>query len=232
MTEGQPGSSLLASGREADVYRFGERRVLRRYKDGSSPAEEVELMRYVAEYGYPVPAVHVIHGIDLIMDRVDGPTMMDAVQAGSVGVTAAAAQLADLHDQLHRLPTPPGVPDTERLVHLDLHPLNVLMSADGPVVIDWRYARFGSVALDVAMTAVILAEGATRPSDQRRDLLRAFLTEFLTRVAGDPRPELDRAIQRRATDFPGAEHLERFERAARFVAETVTSIRTPRASSQ
>lgn len=232
MTEGQPASSLLASGREADVYRFGERRVLRRYKDGSSPADEVELMRYVAAHGYPVPAVHVIHGIDLIMDRVDGPTMMAAVQAGTLDVTTAAGQLARLHDTLHALPAPPGVPGTQRLVHLDLHPLNVLMSAHGPVVIDWRYARFGSVDLDVAMTAVILAEGATRPSDRRRQLLRAFLVEFLTRVAGDPRTELAQAVQRRATDFPGAEHLARFERAAQFVADTVTAIRTPPASSR
>ena len=43
------------------------------------------------------------------------------------------------------------------MLHLDLHPLNVLMGPDGPVVIDWTNARPGPPGLDVAMTALILA---------------------------------------------------------------------------
>ena len=219
MTDGDSASGLLASGREADVFRFGERRVLRRYRDGSSAAPEVDLMRYVGDHGYPVPVVHEVDGPDLIMDLVEGPTMMAALQAGTLGVVEAAHHLADLHNVLHAVPTPAGVPADQRVVHLDLHPLNVIMSGRGPVVIDWRYGRLCPVALDVAMTGVILAEGATNAGDPRRDLLRSLLLRFLAGVDGDPRSELDQAVERRSTDFPGEAHRVRFESAARFVRE-------------
>jgi aminoglycoside phosphotransferase (APT) family kinase protein len=38
------------------------------------------------------------------------------------------------------------------LVHLDLHPLNVLCTRRGPVVIDWPAAARGAPGVDVALT--------------------------------------------------------------------------------
>ena len=55
-------------------------------------------------------------------------------------------------DRLHEIPF-----EGERLLHLDFHPDNVLLSQRGPVVIDWANARAGDPALDVAMTWVICA---------------------------------------------------------------------------
>src|SRR6266496_1810632 len=74
----------LASGRDADVFDLGDGRVLRRYRASStSPGgkpktseHEVAIMRFVREQGYPVPAVHAVNGIDMVMDRVDGRTML------------------------------------------------------------------------------------------------------------------------------------------------------------
>ena len=221
MDDGAGGSSLLASGREADVYRFGERRVRRRYKDGSSPAGEVDLMRYVAGYGYPVPAVHSVDRVDLIMDLVEGPTMAEAVQSGALDVIEAARHLADLHDWLHALPPPSGAGAGHCIVHLDLHPLNVLMSEHGPVVIDWRYGRPGPRDLDLAMTAVILAEGGSNSSDPRHVLLRTFLGEFLATVAGDAGARLDEAVKRRGVDFPDPRSRQRHRSAAYLVREVL-----------
>ncbi len=48
-------------------------------------------------------------------------------------------------------------------MHLDLHPLNVIMSARGPVVIDWPNAKRGHWAVDVADAWLILS-AATPPS--------------------------------------------------------------------
>jgi aminoglycoside phosphotransferase (APT) family kinase protein len=62
-----------------------------------------------------------------------------------------------------------------RLVHLDLHPENVILSPRGPVVIDWTNARRAEEALDVAMTWVILATSA------RGLRARVFLDRFLSR---------------------------------------------------
>jgi len=47
----------------------------------------------------------------------------------------------------------------DRLLHLDLHPLNVIMSPQGPVVIDWPNARCGDPMADVAVTYALVACG-------------------------------------------------------------------------
>ena len=44
----------------------------------------------------------------------------------------------------------------DRLVHLDLHPANVLLTASGPAVIDWPNAGRGDGLADVATTWVVL----------------------------------------------------------------------------
>src|SRR5262245_34511626 len=71
-----------------------------------------------------------------------------------------ARRLADLHDQLHLIAAPDWLPPLgtggDRLVHLDLHPLNVVMTVRGPVVIDWTNAAGGDPLLDVALTYVLL----------------------------------------------------------------------------
>src|SRR3954470_17780481 len=61
-------------------------------------------MRFLAGLGFPVPTVHQAQGADLVMDRVDGPTMASALIAGTLRIPDAATQLADLHHRLHELP--------------------------------------------------------------------------------------------------------------------------------
>ena len=47
------------------------------------------------------------------------------------------------------------VPRPQDLLHLDLHPRNVLMTSRGPVVIDWANAANGPGQADVALMYVI-----------------------------------------------------------------------------
>jgi len=42
---------------------------------------------------------------------------------------------------------------------MDLHPLNVMISPSGPVVIDWPNAARGDPAVDVALAWVLMAAG-------------------------------------------------------------------------
>ena len=147
---------LLAAGRDSDVFAYADGLVLRRYRDGRSAAGEVAVIREVAALGYPVPAVHEAAGPDIVMERVDGPTLAEALVEG-MPPDEAGALLAGLHDRLHLLAWPGAAPG-EALLHLDLHPLNVILRGADPVVIDWSNARPGPPGLDVAMTAVILAQ--------------------------------------------------------------------------
>src|SRR5687768_4736835 len=72
----------IASGRACDVFAHGDGRVLRRYREGEprDTAREAEMMRRAEQAGVPVPHVHEVHADALVMDRIDGPTMLEAVE--------------------------------------------------------------------------------------------------------------------------------------------------------
>ena len=112
----------IASGRDADVFAIDARRVLRRYRRGGDVGVEATVMRYVAGLGFPVPSVHHAGGADLVMDRVDGPTMASALAPGTLGIPEAVTQLADLHHRLHELPPRLSTDLAARVLHMDLHP--------------------------------------------------------------------------------------------------------------
>ena len=117
-------------------------------------------MTDVRAHGFPVPEVFDAGDGYLVMELVHGPTMLD--DAIPFRIRRAARTLAELHERLHRLTAPPWlireapVPG-DRILHRDLHPLNVLMAPDGPVVIDWANASRGAPEFDVADTWVLFA---------------------------------------------------------------------------
>ena len=179
----------LASGREADVFALDDHRVLRRYRRAADVTDEAEAMAYVAGLGFPVPAVYEAHGAEMVLERLHGPTMTAALWAGELPVEDGAAMLADLLRRLHELP---GRYGTGAMLHLDLHPDNVMLTGRGPVVIDWCNARDGDPDLDTALSAMIIAMVA---GDPRID---DFLDTFLRLAPGDPRRLLDEATVFRA----------------------------------
>ena len=182
----------IASGREADVFALDDRRVLRRYRRVADVTDEARVMTYVAGLGYPVPTVYEAQGPDLVLERLDGPTMAQALAAGTIAVRAGAGILANLLQTLHELPTWPGA--TQQIVHLDLHPENVMLTGRGPVVIDWCNATDGAADLDTALSAVSLAQVAVEDSHPWSRPAGEFLDAFLAVAPGDPLPMLDEAV--------------------------------------
>jgi aminoglycoside phosphotransferase (APT) family kinase protein len=153
---------LIGTGRSADVFDVGGGRVLRRYRSPHPgfTAKEAAVMTWAREHGYPVPTVHDRTDTDLVMDRVEGPSMLADVGHRPWRLLAHARLLAGLHEQLAAIPAPEGLPapfgEGDRLLHLDLHPDNVLLTAEGPVVIDWTNAARGPAGVDAAYTWVIV----------------------------------------------------------------------------
>jgi streptomycin 6-kinase len=188
---------LVGSGRDADVFSLGSDRVLRRYREGGDATREAELMAFVAGHGYPVPTIFDVDGADLVMERIDGPTMLVALGEGTLEIAQAARTLAQLQDRLHRLPGRARALAGDRVIHLDFHPENVMVGSRGPMVIDWRNATDGPPDLDVAMSAVILAQVAVDDGDGRAAPARTLLARFLEHTEGDPLRLLDEAVARR-----------------------------------
>jgi Ser/Thr protein kinase RdoA (MazF antagonist) len=174
--------------------------VLRRYRAGGDTAREAEVMRHVAAHGYPVPHVHEADGRDLVLERLTGPMALRALLDGEIGADAVGVLLAGLHRRLHALPprTPSAAGST--VLHLDLHPDNVVLTAAGPVVIDWRNAVDGPADLDTAMTALILAQVVVAGAEPLASLAGTGLGAFVAAVDGRPAAGLPAALERRRAD--------------------------------
>ena len=156
----EPGP-LLASGRDGDIFEFGPGRVLRRAKSGRVIEGEARTIAYAREHGYPVPEIFDVRagGTEIVMERIEGPMMMDAMLRKPWQMGKHIRLLADLHDRLHAIPAPDWLRafgDGDRLLHMDLHPMNVMLTAAGPIVIDWPNASRGDALTDVATTIVLL----------------------------------------------------------------------------
>jgi aminoglycoside phosphotransferase (APT) family kinase protein len=177
----------IAAGRDTVIYALGDDKVVRRAPDDRSFSDEAEVMEHVRATGFPVPEVHRVAPGEMVLERISGPTMLEDLGRRPWRMGAHARVLADLHDRLHRLPAPDWLRafpvEGDAILHLDLHPANVILSPDGPVLIDWTNAARGGAAADVALTWIILA---VFESDDRglmkvviASLRRVFLRRFL-----------------------------------------------------
>jgi streptomycin 6-kinase len=225
---------LLAATHEAEVFGWGAGRVLKLYRPGIARAtaeREAANARAALAAGARTPRVLEVciveerHGV--VFDRVDGPTMLEALVAQPEAAVRLAHALADLQADLHRRvasslpplrarlaerirraePLDDGVraaalaaldarPDGRALCHGDLHPANVLLAADGPVIIDWRDATSGDPAADLARSSLIIRHAeapATVPAAvasalaRLRDTLHAaWLDRYATHDADVP----------------------------------------------
>jgi Ser/Thr protein kinase RdoA (MazF antagonist) len=184
------------------VYARDARTVLRRYRRRDVPVGEVAVMRYVREQGYPAPEIVSVDGAELVLERATGPTMRADLARRPWTLVRHARLLADLHRRLHRIAAPewlPAVGPGDTVIHLDLHPENVMLHGKGALVIDWANAHAGHWADDVAQTVVILA-AADLPRTTML-AIRAFLAIYLAGFdRAVVRAHLPAAIERRMAD--------------------------------
>jgi tRNA A-37 threonylcarbamoyl transferase component Bud32 len=224
---------LIGRGRNANVYDIGGGRVLRRYRDGRPRrlvATEAEVMTHARAHGVPVPEVFDVSESEIVMERATGPTMLDVVARRPWTVRSTARLVAELHALVHAVPALDWLPAPfsdragsvgtgsveeaedvsaanghgQSLLHRDLHPLNVIMTADGPMIIDWEGAARGLAAADVAMTWVIVGFfEAPMPRLQAlatRPLQALFASEFLRAAGPVDRRLMEAGVRHRLKD--------------------------------
>jgi Phosphotransferase enzyme family len=127
---------------------------------------------------------------------------------------------------LRLLPEPAGQP---RLCHGDLHPSNVILGDDGPMIVDWFDASRGDPIADVARSSVtLLGDGARTPrhlpgsdSGTLALLTDAYFSQLRTSLEVGPdvlaRWEAIQAVARMSEGLPRETLFEvwrRFERAS------------------
>lgn len=135
-------------------------------------------MEYLRQQNYPVPFVEDISddGSDLVIERIEGPSMVEAIARAPWTVRRQGRLLAQLHQRLHEV-VPPDflaaapVGKGSSFLHLDLHPLNVIIGPEGPVVIDWTHASVGDPFVDVALAWALMSAGEVPGGEWKAKLL-------------------------------------------------------------
>jgi aminoglycoside phosphotransferase (APT) family kinase protein len=206
----QPPGDLIGVGRAADVYAIGTDRVLRRMRHpGYDSAPEAAIMRHLAGHGYPVPEVYDVDGTDLVMERLYGPDMLADLSKRPWQARKHGRLLADMHNALHQIEAPAGMRQLlgagDRVMHLDLHPANIMLTSRGPYVIDWTNAAAGPGGADVAMAYLIMASSE---ADGVPAMIRPLVGTVRSQLIGallagardDPWPHIETVAANRLTD--------------------------------
>lgn len=139
------------------------------------PGRAADLARDLADLQHAITGIVAPAGVSDLRDRL----------RSKIGL-ATPLSPADRAEALALLDAMPG---GDRLCHGDLHPGNVIVGRDGPVVVDWFDAAAGDPFADVARTSLLvrppsraLARTPHLPGASRA-LLRRFHDAYLGRVA-------------------------------------------------
>ncbi len=164
-----------------------------------------------AAHVVPVPAVidraDVAGAAAVLLERLPGRTAADTARAGLAQARAAGQACGSVHARLARVPAPAGLPapgdapaqaredGRPRLLHLDLHPLNLLVSTTGALtgVLDWANAAAGPAVLDRARTWAILTLDPTARAWQASPVFQAFFAGWAEEAGLDEIPPAARA---------------------------------------
>jgi Ser/Thr protein kinase RdoA (MazF antagonist) len=226
----------IGEGAFSEAYAWAPGQVVKLFKPGVSrlmPRFEVRMIRAVHAAGVPVPEVFGELTLDgrfgIVLQRLDGPTLLQLTRTGAVTFEQAGAIVAALAMSIHKTPPPevlslrdymedslrfddgklpkhiatdvlalidrlsPG----DGLCHCDLSPGNVIMTAEGPKLVDWAGAMRGPAALDLGFLHVILSELAPEIADnpERPRATNAAAQSEYARLAGMSLAELTAAME-------------------------------------
>ena len=204
---------LIAEGRTAEVFAWGEDQILKLYRPGFPPEDaEYEYRKALAsqETGFAVPEVGELVNVEgragITYQRVEGITMLEELQKALWKLFPLTRQLAALQVDMHsrsasNLPNSTDVltnkiqnapllnqntkeavldhlaqlPAGDKLLHGDFHPDNIMLTYDGPVIIDWIDATVGHPLADVARTSLIARVGLPPPKTIWERFLHLFI---------------------------------------------------------
>jgi aminoglycoside phosphotransferase (APT) family kinase protein len=205
----------IAVGASAELYAVGGDRVVKLYRPEYASIARPEAERTAAAHaaGLACPAVYgtvEIEGrVGLVLERIEGPTLLDELRSGRCAPREAAALLAGAHARVHatRVAALPAwqevvaprlatlspeertlferdvarMPDGQATYHGDFHPGNLLLSPRGPIAVDWPNACLAPAPADVARSYVLIGYQGLRStsSDGERRARAAFAAAYV-----------------------------------------------------
>ena len=227
----------IGEGAAAEVHAWAPGQVVKLFKPGASRRlnwHEAHMTDAVFAAGAPAPEVFGVVMLEgpfgLVLQRFDGPTLLQLTRSGAATRGQAGAILANLCLAVRNTPPPPAVislrnwvdawvrsasgtlpapivtgvlalaerlqPGNE-LCHGDLHPGNVIMTAEGPRLIDWSGPVRAPAGWEIAVSHIVLTELAAEVSDvpERPRAVNAAAQSEYARLTGISPTALTAAIE-------------------------------------
>jgi Ser/Thr protein kinase RdoA (MazF antagonist) len=226
----------IGEGAMSEVHAWAPGQVVKLFKASVSrrlARHEAHMTRVAFAAGAPAPEVLDVVTLEgrfgIVLERLDGPTLLQLSRSGEMTRAQTGATLASLNLSVHKTPAswevlhlrdwiddalrsvgdvvPPPIATGIRallarlqlgdgLCHGDLHPDNVIMTADGPRIVDWTFAVRGPAAYDLARCHILLAEQAPEHADdpERPRAVNAALQAEYARLAGTSQGALTAAM--------------------------------------
>jgi hypothetical protein len=192
----------IGEGAYSEAYAWAPGQVVKLFKSGlprRMPRFEVRMIRAVLAAGVPVPEVFGEVTLDgrfgIVLQRLDGPTLLQLSRTGAVTFEQAGAIVAALAMSIHKTPPPPEVLSLrdymDSSLRLDGSP------AEGPKLVDWVGVMRAPAALDLGFLHVILSELAPEIADnpERPRATNAAAQSEYARLAGMSLAELTAAME-------------------------------------
>jgi hypothetical protein len=226
----------IGEGAYADVHAWAPGQVLKLFKAGFPRRHswwEARMTRAAFAAGAPAPEVFdevILEGrFGVVLQRFDGPTLLQLSRSGAMTPEQTGAILAALAISVHKTAPPSGVlslrdvmagssrlsstlpghiatgilalierlAPADGLCHGDLWSGNVMMTADGPRLIDWGGATRAPPGLDLAWCHVLLSEltPETVPDPKRPRAVDAATQSEYARLAAMSQAALTAAME-------------------------------------
>jgi len=126
----------IAVGRTAEIYAWGEGRILKLLRSGFPPSliqQEEAFTKAITQTDLPAPKIYEVVEIDgrpgIVYERIDGPSLLEHMQRSPLRLRKHAALLARLHAAIHShtySPAPQDAPKQKTILAQQIQAAEVL----------------------------------------------------------------------------------------------------------
>ena len=193
----------IAEGREAEIFAWGDRdvlRLLRRHDDSGQLPREMAAMKAAARAGVPVPDVREIVEVDgrsgLVMEQISGTDLLTLVGRQPWKLWSIGRTTADLHARLHDVIAPEALPPLREVIRWRL-----VNSPDVPP----EAREIGLAGLEQLPNGDRICHGDFHPGNILAASPHPVIIDWVGATRGDPTADFARTVLlgRGAGPLPG-----------------------------
>lgn len=190
--DGRPPGRKIAEGREAELFEWGDGRVLRLLRDASrveQTSREAAALSAARSRGVPVPEVYELTTVEgrpgMVMERVDGPDMLTLIGRQPWRLFWVARVGGEMQARLHGVSAPREMPSVKERARTRIRPTDRLPE---------RQAEFALAALEGLEDGEALCHGDFHPANIIAGPDGPVLIDWTNVARGAPEADVARTL--------------------------------------